>query len=191
MTIRHRSLLSIPAAVAALAVGACGGDTAGGIPPSRADALVEDLDQVARAVSATRCDDAEAQAQSFSDRVVELPESVDAELVARLQEGAGLLQQQAVKDCEEDQMKEKPAEEVAPPVPEVPEETETFEQPPPVPEEEPEDKPVEPPQETPPPAPDDDGGGGGGNGGGNGNGNGNGGDSGGTSPPLPDGGSQP
>jgi len=189
VTIRHRSLLSIPAAVAALTVGACGGGTEGGIPPSRADALVEDLDQVARAVSATRCDDAEAQAQSFSDRVVELPESVDAELVARLQEGAGLLQEQAAKDCEEDQMEEEPAEEVAPPVPEVPEETETFEQPPPVLEEEPEEEPVEPPEETPPPPPDDDGRPGNGNG--RGNDNGNGGGSGGATPPLPDGGSLP
>ena len=153
MTILHRCLVSIPpAALAALAIGACGGGTEGGIPASRADALVEDLDQVASAVSSARCDDAAAQVQSFSNRVVELPDSVDTELVTRLQEGAGLLQEQAATECEETESEREVEEEEPPPVQE--EESPTIEQP--APEEEPEEvEPVEPPEPAdPPPAPE-------------------------------------
>ncbi|HEV2753430.1 MAG TPA: hypothetical protein VGV36_06295 [Solirubrobacteraceae bacterium] len=180
MTILHRSLVSIPAALAALALGACGGGTEGGIPDSRADALIEDLDQVASAVSSARCDDAAAQVQSFSDRVVELPDSVDTELVTRLQEGAGLLQEQAATECEKTRSETEAEEEEPPPVQE--EEAPTIEQP--APEEEPEEvEPVEPPEPAdppptpeppPPPEPEED----------PGNGNdGGGGSSGGTTPP--------
>jgi len=196
----HRFPLFLGAALAALAVGTCGGETEGGIPSSRADALVEDLDQVARAVSSERCDDAAAQVRSFSNRLVDLPETVDTQLVARLQEGAEFLRAQAAEECEEAEAEEETTTEAPEPVqpPPTVEEPEPAPAPAPMPE-----QPTEEPSE-PDDGGGDDGGGGNGNGGGGGNSGGGGGNSGGgggnsgggggsggTPAPVPDGGSVP
>lgn len=137
-----RSALSLLAAAAALGLGACGGGTEGGIPPSDADTLREELSEVERFVERGDCDEVDGQVRQVRNAVAELPNSVDPELRDNLSEGVGVLESVVATDCQEqaDEADDELQEEVT-----TTETTEPPEEEEPEPEPEPE---TEPPPET-------------------------------------------
>lgn len=159
----QRSALSLLAAAAALGLGACGGNTEGGIPRSDADTLRAELGDVERFVDRGDCDEVDGQVGQVRNAVAELPNSVDPALRENLNEGVGRLESVVATDCqeqaEEDEMEEDvtTTETIEPPEEEVPT-TETTEPPEPEPEPQPQqpkpdkpDKPDKPSNEAPPP----------------------------------------
>jgi len=147
MTTR-RPALSLIAAAAALGLSACG-STEGGIPGSDADTLRKELGDVANFVERGDCDEIDGQLRQVRNAVVELPNSVDAELRDNLDEGVGVLEGVVASDCQEQ------AEEDAVQQEEVPT-TETTEPQAPVEQPEEEEPPPEPQVEEPEPEPQPD-----------------------------------
>jgi hypothetical protein len=147
MTTR-RTALSLLAAAAALALGACG-STEGGIPQSDADTLREELGDVANFVERGDCDGVDGQVRQVRAAVAELPNSVDTELRQNLNDGVGVLEGVVETDCREQDEEDEP-EPDPDPDPE-PEEPEPEPQPQP---DEPEPKPESQPRPQPRPQPD-------------------------------------
>lgn len=158
----QRSALSLLAAAAALGLGACGGNTEGGIPRSDADTLRAELGDVERFVDRGDCDEVDGQVGQVRNAVAELPNSVDPALRENLNEGVGRLESVVATDCqeqaEEDEMEEEEdttTETIEPPEEEVPTTETTEPEPEPEPAPEPQqpkpDKPDKPSNEPPPP----------------------------------------
>ena len=82
---RSASWLALAAIVAALS--ACGNDGDGTIPPTNADALKTELDDVESFRDSGECDNAAAAAQRFQDQVELLPAAVDDGVKRALREG--------------------------------------------------------------------------------------------------------
>jgi hypothetical protein len=79
---------------------ACGGGDGGKIPSADASRLERRLDTIASATRSGNCDAAQAAVARASDAVVNLPDSVNARLRARLNEGLQNLRQQVSAQCE-------------------------------------------------------------------------------------------
>jgi len=137
------------AAIAALALSACGGGSPDLLPGKTASEIESNLDQVAQLAGEGECVGAENAAQEVSAEIEGLG-GVDAKLKQALGEGADRLNE-VVASCEEEPVEE----EVEPVEEEELEPTEKHEKPEKAekPEkEEPEVKPEEPEETTPPPA---------------------------------------
>jgi hypothetical protein len=98
--------LRVLAVVAATALGGvapagCGSDEGGLLPRAGAGELQADLDAVQAAVEAGRCEDARSALSEVRGDLVNLPDSVDADLRARLQEGVDNLDQRVAAGCGE------------------------------------------------------------------------------------------
>jgi hypothetical protein len=78
---------------AALAVGlvSCGRDKEGLLPGDTADQIVANLDRVQRDAAANDCSSAAAEVADVQAQIDDLPNSVDAQLRARLEQGAAKL----------------------------------------------------------------------------------------------------
>jgi hypothetical protein len=88
------------AALCLLAVLAGCGSSDKLIPQSRASTMLDELAQVRSLSDQGECDKAAAQASKLSDRVAELPSSVDAALARRLRSGVRHLQDVIRTDCQ-------------------------------------------------------------------------------------------
>ena len=106
-----RSALSLLAAAVALGLGACGGNTEGGIPPSDADTLRQELGDVERFVERGDCDEVDGQVRQVRNAVAELPNSVDPALTENLNEGVTRLESVVATDCQEQAEEEEEEEE--------------------------------------------------------------------------------
>ena len=146
MTTR-RTALSLLATAVALGLGACAGNTEGGIPQSDADTLRAELGDVERFVERGDCEEVDGQVRQVRNAVVELPNSVDADLRENLNEGVGVLESVVASDCQEqaEEEDEEAQEE---------EEVTTTETTEPAEEETPTTETTEPPEEETQPQPD-------------------------------------
>ena len=98
-------LLSLPLGVGAAVLVACGGGgTQGGIPPTSAERLKEDFEDVRQAVDSGRCEDVGGQLRQVGERVDNLPPSVDNALQDRLREAVSRLNERAIEDCNDNQV---------------------------------------------------------------------------------------
>jgi hypothetical protein len=70
------------------------------IPQSDASAMLDDLARIRSLSDQGECDTATSQASKLSDKVAELPSSVDAALAQRLRSGVRHLQQVIGTDCQ-------------------------------------------------------------------------------------------
>ena len=96
----------LPAMIAALALGlavpfaaACGEEREGLIGPNRAADMQEHLDRIDELVAGGRCEGVTDRLDALAAEVQDLPQSVDADLRARLEEGVANLQTQAPEEC--------------------------------------------------------------------------------------------
>jgi hypothetical protein len=80
-------------AVCAIALGACGSDEEGTIPPSAADALIQSLEDARGEQSQGDCPGVADAAGNLLTQIQELPDSVDPEVRQALEEGATNLQE--------------------------------------------------------------------------------------------------
>ncbi len=98
-----RAISSALAVVAcAIGVAACGGeDDAGPIPRDEGDQLLAQLDQIESAVERQDCDEAQATALAFADRVDSLPSEVGGELREALVRASVNLESLSSTQCEE------------------------------------------------------------------------------------------
>ena len=85
--------------VAAAAFVACGGDRSDLIPAANANDLSSALSRVERAVDDGDCDATQQALSRARGALVNLPESVDDRLVARLERGVENLEQIAPEEC--------------------------------------------------------------------------------------------
>jgi hypothetical protein len=95
--IRYLAALLLGGATAVLV--ACGGSTAGLIPPSNADELNGHLKDIASAVDDGRCGDAAQAGAALAQAVKALPASVDQRITLRLVSGTNRLEQHIPIDC--------------------------------------------------------------------------------------------
>ena len=86
-------------AVAATVIAGCGSDD-GTIPEQTADDLLTRLEAIDEHVDQRQCDEARAQAETFSTDVEELPAEVDGEVKQGLEESADQLVNLTTSDCE-------------------------------------------------------------------------------------------
>jgi hypothetical protein len=129
-----RPSVRVLAVVAATALGGvaqtgCGSDEGGLLPRAGAGDLQADLDAVRAALEAGRCEDARSALSEVRGDLVNLPDSVDADLRARLQEGVDNLDQRVADACGESAQPE--ADPDAQPEEPAPQDTDTDEEPPP------------------------------------------------------------
>ncbi|MDP9386012.1 MAG: hypothetical protein M3P50_12430 [Actinomycetota bacterium] len=119
----------VSAALAALALGACGGsetDDRKFIAQSRAEALERTLDRVERDIADDDCDQAQSGVARLRSQVADLPESYDGRLVFNLTQWVEHLDQQVPRDCgEEEREEETPTPTATPEEEETPEATPT------------------------------------------------------------------
>ena len=100
----HRPSLRVLAVAAATALGGvaqagCGSDDSGLLPRSAATELQANLDAVEAAVEAGRCEEAQSALSEVRGDLVNLPDSVDPDLRARLQEGVDNLDRRVSDSC--------------------------------------------------------------------------------------------
>ena len=101
-----RPSLRVLAVVAATALGGvaqagCGSDDGGLLPRAAASELQADLDAVEAALEAGRCEEARGALSEVRGDLVNLPDDVDPDLRARLQEGVDNLDQRVTAACGE------------------------------------------------------------------------------------------
>ena len=89
-------------AVAAMLVAGCGSDD-GTIPQDNGDDLLATLEAVDTNTAAGECAAAQDQAESFKNKVNELPAAVDDEVKQGLQQAADQLVSLAANECEPDE----------------------------------------------------------------------------------------
>jgi len=152
--LRAPLLVFAAAALAAVAISACGGDSADLLPGKTASEIESNLDQVARLAGEGECVGAENAAQEVSAEVEALG-GVDAKLKQALSEGTSRLNE-VVASCEEGEPEEEELEPVEPEE-EVesagkPEKKEKGEKPEKAEKEKPETEVEEPEETTPPPS---------------------------------------
>jgi hypothetical protein len=99
-----RPPLRVLAVVAVTALGGvaqagCGSDDGGLLPRARATELQADLDAVQAALEAGRCEEARRALSEVRGDLVNLPDSVDEDLRARLQAGVDNLDQRVTERC--------------------------------------------------------------------------------------------
>jgi hypothetical protein len=92
------ALLALSLGGAAASLVACG-DRNGLIPADRADAIRSDLDKASSNFDAEECKAAAQNVQDASDRVAELPSSVDRKLRHNLAEGVVTVGRDILKTC--------------------------------------------------------------------------------------------
>ena len=100
-----RPSLRVLAVVAATVLGGvgqagCGSDEGGLLPSAAASELQSDLDAVEAALDAGRCEEARSALSEVRGDLVNLPDSVDEDLRARLQEGVDNLDRRVAAECE-------------------------------------------------------------------------------------------
>ncbi|HYM59083.1 MAG TPA: hypothetical protein VES79_14055 [Solirubrobacteraceae bacterium] len=110
--------VSLGLALATLLLSGCGRENPRLIPQTRAEALTDTVDQIARRTDAEDCTGAQRAVQRARGQVAELPRRVDAELRANINEWLDHLADEVPKDCN-------PAPEETPTPSATPEETET------------------------------------------------------------------
>jgi outer membrane biosynthesis protein TonB len=161
---RHRALLALALACAALAAG-CGQDNPRLIPEDRATALVDTVDQIESACSDEDVIAAQQQVDEARAQVTELPRQVDPQLKENLLQWLEQIERRLDRDCEA-KPEETPTETATPEPTETatPEPTETA-TPEPTETATPEPTETPAPTETPPPeggaqAPEEEGDGG-------------------------------
>jgi hypothetical protein len=128
-----RPSVRVLAVVAATALGGvaqagCGSDEGALLPRAGAGALRADLDAVQAALEAGRCEDARSALTEVRGDLVNLPDGVDADLRARLQEGVDNLDQRVAAGCGESAQPEPDPD--AQPEETAPQDTNTDEEPP-------------------------------------------------------------
>jgi cell division septation protein DedD len=113
MTMPAARLLPLLAALllgagAALLVACGGSETRGGIPSGAAQQMDADLAAVGRETAAGECDAAERALTRVRGDIVELPSSVDDQLVEQLTRGADNLATRVPLECEQNAQDETP-----------------------------------------------------------------------------------
>jgi hypothetical protein len=102
-----RRLLAVAVSVAALAGAGCGDDEEfDPIPADDADALIQQLDQVADGVDRGRCGGPRFQVGELEEKVARLPDGIDPDLRQALEDGLARLRELVDEECgrdEEDQ----------------------------------------------------------------------------------------
>src|SRR4051812_40811248 len=95
---RHRALLALALASAALAAG-CGQDNPRLIPEDRAQALVDTVDQIESACSEEDVIEAQRQVDEARAQITELPRRVDPKLKQNMQDWLDQIQRRLERDC--------------------------------------------------------------------------------------------
>src|SRR5436305_1458877 len=92
-------LVALLLGIGAALLAACGSTTRGGIPTSNASHIKGQLEDVRSRVADGKCDNLSSELRDVNTSIDNLPRSVDNRLVSELRDGADLLQEAAVRDC--------------------------------------------------------------------------------------------